>query len=242
MRILVFAKRCGKEILRDPLTLIFGLGFPIILLLLLSLIQSNIPTDLFTIEKLTPGITIFGYSFISLFAATLISKDRENSFLHRLYTTPIKSTDFILGYTLPLIPISIIQSVICYLVAFILGLTPTINVLFALLSLIPVSIFYISLGLLFGSIFNVKQVGTICGALLTNLSAWLSGIWFDISYIGAISKIANLLPFYHAVELEKLIINGNLDNLFFHFIVVIIYTIITLILAIVVFIKQMKKL
>lgn len=242
MRILVFAKRCGKEILRDPLTLIFGLGFPIILLLLLSLIQSNIPTDLFTIEKLTPGITIFGYSFISLFAATLISKDRENSFLHRLYTTPIKSTDFILGYTLPLIPISIIQSVICYLVAFILGLTPTINVLFALLSLIPVSIFYISLGLLFGSIFNVKQVGAICGALLTNLSAWLSGIWFDISYIGAISKIANLLPFYHAVELEKLIINGNLDNLFFHFIVVIIYTIITLILAIVVFIKQMRKL
>ena len=129
MRILVFAKRCGKEILRDPLTLIFGLGFPIILLLLLSLIQANIPTDLFNIESLAPGITIFGYSFISLFAATLISKDRENSFLHRLYTTPIKSTDFILGYTLPLIPISIIQSIICYLVAFILGLTPTINAL-----------------------------------------------------------------------------------------------------------------
>ena len=242
MKILAIAKRCSKEILRDPLTLLFGLGFPIILLFLLSLIQSNIPNEFFNLESLTPGITIFGLSFISLFAATLISKDKESAFLQRLYTTPLTSIDFILGYILPFIPIATIQGGICYLFAILLGLTPSVNILFALLSLIPLSIFYISLGLLCGSIFNVKQVGAICGALLTNLSAWLSGIWFDISYIGGLSKVANLLPFFHAVELEKNIINGDLTNISFHLIVVAIYTVLTLLFSIFIFVRQIKKL
>ena len=46
MRALTFAKRTAKEILRDPLTLAFGLGFPVVLLLLLSAIQANIPVPL----------------------------------------------------------------------------------------------------------------------------------------------------------------------------------------------------
>ena len=97
MRMMTFAKRCSKEILRDPLTLGFGLGFPVVLLLLLSAIQRNIPASLFEIDMLTPGITIFGLSFMTLFSATLISKDRESELLQRLYTTPLSSIDFILG-------------------------------------------------------------------------------------------------------------------------------------------------
>ena len=37
MRLKAFALRVFKEIIRDPLTLIFGIGFPLVLLLLLSL-------------------------------------------------------------------------------------------------------------------------------------------------------------------------------------------------------------
>ena len=55
MRTITFAKRCGKEILRDPLNLGFGLGFPLALLLLLTTIQENIPVSLFEIDTLTPG-------------------------------------------------------------------------------------------------------------------------------------------------------------------------------------------
>ena len=43
MRMLAFARRNWKEILRDPLTLAFGAGFPLVLLLLFSLIQRNVP-------------------------------------------------------------------------------------------------------------------------------------------------------------------------------------------------------
>ena len=117
MKTITFATRNTKEMLRDPLTLAFGLGFPLVLILLLSAIQANIPVKLFEIERLAPGITVFGLAFMSLFSATLISKDRNSSFLQRLYTTPLSPVDFILGYTLPIIPLSIAQSIICYIAA-----------------------------------------------------------------------------------------------------------------------------
>ena len=110
MKTLAFAKRCAKEILRDPLNIFFGLGFPIVLLFLLSAIQANIPVEIFEIERLAPGIAVFGLSFMTLFSATLVSKDRESALLQRLYTTPLKPADFILGYTLPLIPMAVAQS------------------------------------------------------------------------------------------------------------------------------------
>ena len=115
MKALTFAKRCMKEILRDPLNLTFGLGFPLVLLVLLSAIQANIPVPLFEIDTLAPGITVFGLSFITLFSATLIAKDRESALLQRLYSTPLTGTDFILGYMLPIRPIAIGQILFCYL-------------------------------------------------------------------------------------------------------------------------------
>lgn len=237
-----FALRNFKEMLRDPLVILFGLGFPIILLLLLSAIQQNIPVELFEISNLAPGITIFGLSFISLFSATIISKDRGSSFLQRLYTTPMTAFDFLLGYILPVIPIAVIQSAVCYLVAIFLGLDITINILVAILFIAIISLFFISIGLLCGSLLNDKQVGSICGALLTNLCAWLSGVWFDLSLVGgAFEKIAHMLPFYHAVKIEQVIINGNLEGILTHIAWVIGYTVVVFSFAVYFFIRQMKK-
>ena len=242
MRMLTFAKRCAKEIIRDPLNLMFGLGFPIVLLLLLSAIQANVPVKLFEIESLAPGITVFGLSFLTLFSATLIAKDKESSLLQRLYTTPLKSSDYILGYMLPIIPIAIVQSVICYLIAIAIGLPITINIIYAILMIVPIAIFYVALGLLCGSVFNVKQVGGICGALLTNLSAWLSGVWFDLELVGGtFSKIANVLPFIHAVELERAMISGNFSESLSHIYPVLGYAIVVMIGAILLFLRRAKK-
>lgn len=242
MKMLTFAKRNTKEILRDPLNLAFGLGFPLVLILLLSVIQANIPVELFEINHLTPGITVFGLSFMTLFSATLISKDRGSSLLERLYTTPLKPLDFILGYTLPIIPIAVMQSVICYVIALILGLKITVNILLALALIIPVSILFIALGLLFGSILTDKQVGGICGALLTNLSAWLSGVWFDLELVGGFfKKIAYALPFVHAVEMERAALSGNFGEILPHFWWVLGYSMVCLALAVLLFLRQMKK-
>lgn len=239
---LTFANRNTKEILRDPLNLTFGLGFPLVLILLLSAIQANIPVKLFEIQHLTPGITVFGLSFMTLFSATIISKDRGSSLLQRLYTTPLTPVDFILGYTLPIVPIAVAQCVICYIVAIVLGLKVTINVVYAIAFIIPVSILYIALGLLCGSVLNDKQVGGICGALLTNLSAWLSGTWFDLELVGgAFQKIAYALPFVHAVEMERAILAGNFTGIFPHIWWVLGYAAVSLAAAVLLFLRQMKK-
>ena len=241
-KMLSFADRTMKEILRDPLTLGFGLGFPVILLLLLSLLQANIPVEMFELTHLTPGITIFGLSFITLFSAQLISKDRTSSLLTRLYTTPLKATDFILGYLLPIIPLCLAQTVICYIVALILGLHFTINTLWAILMNLVPSFFYIALGLLCGSALTEKQVGGICGALLTNLSAWLSGIWFDIDMLGKVfMRIANALPFIHAVELERAVAIGDFSAAIPHLWWVLGYGVVLMVVAIAVFLRQMKN-
>lgn len=242
MKLLTFSQRTAKEILRDPLNLGFGLGFPLVLIVLLSAIQANIPVGLFEIQTLTPGITVFGLSFMTLFAATLIAKDRESALLQRLYTTPLTAVDFIFGYALPVLPIAVAQSLVCYLVAILLGLPITITIIYAVLFIIPVSLFFIALGLLCGSILSVKQVGGICGALLTNLTAWLSGVWFDLSLLGDTwKKVANLLPFVHAVELEKAVLNGNYGDIFPHIYWVLGYTAIAVLFAVLFFLRQMKK-
>ena len=242
MRILTFAGRNTKEILRDPLNLAFGLGFPLVLIFLLSAIQANIPVRLFEIQHLTPGITVFGLSFMTLFSATIIAKDRGSSLLQRLYTTPLSPTDFILGYTLPIIPIAVAQCAVCYIAAMILGLEITVGILYAIIFIIPVSFLYIALGLLCGSIFTDKQVGGICGALLTNLSAWLSGVWFDLDLVGgAFQKIAYALPFVHAVEMERAVLAGNFTGIFPHLWWVLGYAAAALVLAVLLFLRQMKK-
>lgn len=242
MRMLTFANRTFKEIIRDPLTVAFGLGFPLVVLLLLTAIQANVPVALFELDKLTPGICVFGLSFVSLFSAMLISKDRETSLQRRLFTTPLTAADFLLGYSLPMLPISVLQSVICYIAALILGLKPTVGILWALLFLLPAALLYIAIGLLCGSLLTDKQVGGICGALLTNLTAWLSGVWFDVSLMGKVfKKIADALPFIHAVELERAALAGDISAAVHELPTVLGYAVILSAVGIAVFTKKMKE-
>lgn len=241
MKSLAFATRNSKEILRDPLNLAFGIGFPLIILLLLSAIQANIPMELFAIDKLIPGIAVFGLSFISLFSGMLIAKDRSSSFLMRLFTTPLSASDYILGYILPLIPMAITQIAISFIAAFFLGLPVKANVVLSFVLLIPSALLFIGIGLLAGSIFNDKQVSGICGALLTNLSAWLSGTWFDLNLVGGGFKdIAYALPFAHAVDAGRAAISGDYASILPHLMWVIGYAIVILAIAILTFRKKMN--
>lgn len=210
MGMAVFSQRNAKEILRDPVNLGFGLGFPLLLLLILWAIQSNVPVNIMPIERLAPGVSLFGLSFISLFSATLLAKDRSTSFLSRLFSSPLTARDFILGYTLPLAPMCLAQSALCYLLAVALGLPVSWNIAAALAALLPADLFFISVGLLCGAVFNDKQVGGLCGALLTNMAALLSGTWFDVELVGGVfARIARLLPFVHAVDAGRAALAGD---------------------------------
>lgn len=242
MKLRAFSVRTAKEILRDPLNVAFGLGFPLVLLLLLSAIQANVPVALFEITQLAPGIAVFALAFMTLFSAQLIAKDRESALLQRLYTTPLRASDFILGYLLPLLPIALAQCAVCYALALALGLELKVRLVWAVVFLLPVAVFYTSLGLLCGSVMNVKQVGGICGALLTNLSAWLSGVWFDLKLVGGVfERVANALPFVHAVELERAVVRGDWAAVPTQLVWVLAYAAATTACAVLLFLRQMKR-
>jgi len=210
MRMLAFARRNMLEMLRDPLTLFFGVGFPLILLFLLSLIQANIPAPIFTPEKLAPGVAVFGQFFLALFAALLVSRDRCSALMLRLRTSPMHGADFILGYVLPLLPLALAQGALCLLAALPLGLDFGPGLLRTLMVLLPGAVLHISLGLVCGCLFNERQVGGICGALLTNVGAWLSGIWFDLALVGeTFERIAHALPFANSVDAARAALAGG---------------------------------
>ena len=238
MRMFNFAKRNFKELIRDPLSLIFEIGLPLFLLFIFQ--QFNIPSDNFKLENFTPSIILFSFSFITLFSSNLIAKDRTSSFLIRLGTSPMKSRDFILGYIISLIPMILIQDILFFILAIILGLSFSINIIFTILVSLVVSILFISLGILIGSVASEKGTGGI-GSVIVQLVCFTSGMYFPKEVIGkTFGTICKLLPFEGSLNIIKAVMNNDYSIVSTRNIIVFsIYTIVTIVLAIIVFKKKM---
>ena len=238
MRMLNFAKRNFKELIRDPLSLIFEIVLPIFLLFIFQ--QFNIPSENYKLENFTPGIVLFGFSFVSLFTSTLIAKDRNSSLLIRLGTSPMKSSDFILGYIISLIPIILVQDVLFFVVACLLGLTLNVNIIFTILISILISILFIALGILIGSLVSERGTGGL-GSIIVQLVCFTSGMYFPKESIGkAFEVICEILPFESCLNIIKGVLNNQLDIISLQNIIVfVLYTIVTLALAILIFKKKM---
>ena len=239
MRILTFANRNFKEIIRDPLSIIFAIILPLFLLFIFQ--QFKIPNDIYKIENFTPGIIIFSFAFITLFTATLISKDRSTSLLIRLGVSPLKPKEYVLGYIVAVLPIVIIQNVLFFIVAIILGLEFNINVIYTILASIPISILFIALGILIGSITTEKSASGV-SSIVVQLVAFTSGMYFSTDMVGdTFAKICNILPFSRCTIITKSILNGNYQNLLSSSLILVLYTIFTLIISIMIFKKKRIK-
>lgn len=238
MRILNFAKRNFKELTRDPLSLIFAIILPLFLLFIFQ--QINIPSDSYKLKNFTPGIIVFGFSFITLFTAMLISKDRTTSLLIRLGISPMKPTEYILGYILSLVPIILIQNILFYVLACILGLNFSINIILAALVSIVISIIFIAIGIFIGSIFSEKASSGI-SSIIVQLVCFTSGMYFPRELLGnTFAKVCEYLPFESAVTIIKGIMNNNLELISSRNIIVFcVYTIAILVLSIIVFKRKM---
>lgn len=238
MRILNFAKRNFKEIIRDPLSIIFSVLLPLILLFVFK--QINIPSESYELQNFTPGIVVFGFSFISLFTAMLISKDRTTSLLIRLGISPMKPIEYILGYMLSIIPIIIIQNTLFFILAIILGLSFSINIIWAILISIVIAILFIAIGIIIGSLFSEKASSGI-SSIIVQIVCFTSGMYFPRELLGDVfSKICEFLPFESCVTIIKGIMNNNLEIISARNIVVFCtYTIAILVISVIVFKKKM---
>ena len=236
MKSLNFAFRNYREIIRDPLSVIFCLLLPLFLLFIFQ--QFEIPNDAFLIENFTPGIVIFGFSFITLFTATLVSKDRSTSFLTRLGASPMRPCDYILGYTLAILPIVIIQNVVFFVTAVLLGLPLTINILVCILSSIPASLLFIALGILIGCITSDRSAPGV-SSIVVQLVAFTSGMYFSADMVGKFfAVICDILPFSWCVKFLKGILSANNEGIGLAVVKLLLYTVVLYILATVIFKKK----
>ena len=240
MRTLNFAKRNIKELIRDPLSLVFSVLLPLFLLFIFQ--QFNIPNEAYNLTNFTPGIIIFSFSFITLFTATLIARDRQSSLLIRLGVSPMKSHEYILGYMISLIPMILIQNVLLFGLSLLLGLKFSISIIFAILVSIIVSILFISIGILFGSLFTEKASSGI-SSIIVQFVCFTSGMYFSIDLVGkGFAKVCNILPFEGSLNILKAVLNNDFSMVTTENIVVFtLYTIAILILSIIIFNKKMTS-
>ena len=238
MRTLNFAKRNFKELIRDPLSLVFEIILPIFLLFIFQ--QFKIPEENYRLENFTPAIILFGFSFITLFTSTLIAKDRTSSFLIRLGISPMKSSDYILGYIISIIPIIIIQDILFFIVSMLLGLSFSITIIYTIIVSIIVSIFFITLGILIGSLVSERGTGGL-GSIIVQLVCFTSGMYFPKELVGKVfAKVCEILPFESCLNIIKGVLNNNLNIITTRNIIVFLgYTIVTLIISVIVFKKNM---
>ena len=202
-----FAKRNFKELIRDPLSFIFAIALPMFLLFIFQMF--TIPNQIYQIKNFTPGIIVFGFGFITLFTCMLVSKDRSSSLLIRLGVSPMKSSDYILGYMLSLVPLIIIQNILFFTLAIILGLEFSINIIFTVLVSIVVGIFYIAVGVLIGSCFNEKAAPPLSSVVI-QLICFTSGMYFPKEAMGKVFiVICKILPFESSLNIVRGVMNNT---------------------------------
>lgn len=243
-RIWILTKRNLKEILRDPLSLVFTLGLPLAMEVLFYLIFHDL-TPQFQMLYLAPGIVVFAQAFLALFVGLLISLDRNTSFLTRLYVSKTKSYEFIFAYALSVLPIVLVQSILFFLVAIIFDSSIWgIGILYCILLSLVTSLFYIATGIFFGSVCNEKSIGGVSSIVIAGQSI-LSGMWFPMEGLDkGMVTFMELLPFRNATLVLQNVITG-VDNVFDDFfkplLIVLAYTIVLFVVAIFTFKSKMKS-
>ena len=232
-RISAFAERVLLELVRDPLSYVFALGFPLVMLIVMTLLNESIPPEagmtVFRIDSLAPAVYVFGLSFLMLFTALLVSKDRAEAFLVRLYISPMSRTDFLIGYTVPVLFLAVLQGIIAMGTAAVIAVFTDVPLspagMSAVLAVnVPASLLFIGFGLLFGSLFSDRAAPPLSSVVIS-LSSFLGGMWMDLDHMsGVLVTLCDLLPFRHAVEAGRMALAMEFDGIGGHLAVVLAWT------------------
>ncbi|MBQ8195257.1 MAG: ABC transporter permease [Oscillospiraceae bacterium] len=249
-RIIAFAGRNLKELLRDPLSYIFCIGFPLVMLIVMTMVNSSIPAEagmtIFRIDNLSAGISVFGMTFVMLFTCLSVSKDRAGSFLVRLYASPMHPWDFIIGYMMPVFVLAVAQSIVTFAASLIVGVVTDVEIsilgcMAAVVALLPLSVMMISTGLLFGTLFSEKAAPGLC-SIVISLASFLGGVWFDVEGIdGVLNDICTALPFFHGTKAGRMAVALDFGSEFrLHIAVMSGYAAAVTVISILLFRRKMK--
>ena len=241
MRFARLVDRNMKEVYRAPVSMLLGLVMPLVMFMLFTSINKREPIEMFSAQHLVPGVVIFGMAFTIMFSAMLLSKDKKNAFLIRLFTTPLKASDFIISYMAPFLPFALMQTAVVFVVGAFLGAVYQ-NLLFVVFVILLTELICVSLGLILGALLTENQVAG-AGSLLVTMIGLFCGAWMDLHMVGGIfEKIGYAIPFAHAVDASRAALKGlafaDYSRSFF---IVLIYAAVLFILSIFAFKRAMKR-
>lgn len=214
-RTYAFIKRNVLEMLRDPLVYIFCLGFPVVMLALFQIINKYTAgnTPMFGAKALIPGIMMFSFTFVMLMVSLLVSKDLSTAFLTRLFTSPMKTWEYVLGYALPCLAVGVGQEIVCVFVGWIVSLIVgggyfTFGAaILLMLEMLPMLLICIAFGVLFGSVLNDKSAPAISSVFIS-AAGILGGAWMPLDIMGGFETFCRFLPFYPSVYIGRVITGG----------------------------------
>ena len=240
MKYIYFTGRNSKEILRDPLSLILAGVLPVVFIILFSLISRNAPIEVFQAVNIVPGLTVFGFTFITMFLGMLIAKDKSSSFLTRLFISPLRPRDFILGYFIPVLPMAAIIAVSCLVTGLFVGIPQSVRLAYTFLSFIPF--------VLFGVFRHISgspmpgNTGDGGGEYLHHCQcAFWEGPDGPRDPGKTLKTITDFLPFSHAIEASRIVLSGRQENLWLHLGVVCLYALVFFVLAVFFFRRKMRS-
>lgn len=217
MRIRAFSMRNAREMLRDPVSYIFTLGMPVAMLLLYRIIAVSVEKSageeaaaFFALENLMPGVAVFSFGFTMLNTALLLSKDRSSAFITRLYISPLKTAEYVIGYSVPQMLFSLLQILLCFCAAFLMGMRADFwDCAVSGLVMLPSVWLYVGLGLLIGTLLNDKAAPPVSSILVT-ASSLIGGVWFSPALMGEqFEAVARIFPFVHGVEAAREALLGH---------------------------------
>lgn len=241
MRSKELAKRNVREVIRDPLSLGIAVALPLVLLLTLQALGGD-DTPFLTPTLLTPGIVLFGFVMVMFSSAMVLARDRETSLLARLLTTPLRSSDFVSGYSLPYLLVAVVQAAVLLAVGAMLGLDSAGSVVLVALVLVLMAVFYVALGMIFGALLTVAQTSGAYALVL--ILTIFGGAWFDLEEIGGVFlTIGDVLPFKHALDASRAVMadGAGLGDIATDLYWVGAYTIGAVALAVVTFQRRMRE-
>ncbi len=238
----IFAKRNLRELLRDPLSYVFCLGLPLVMLVIFIVISRFSDGQWLSLPELSTGITVFSYSFTMLYTTLLVSKDRSTSFLKRLYASPMKGKDFVIGYAAPGFIIAVGQAAICSAAAMLLGIITenplsAVRMLACITVTLPAAVMFVGFGILFGSLFGEKSAPGI-SSIIISASGFLSGAWMPLESMGVYGTVCSYLPFYPPIKAARTVLGGKavtLDSFLLPLVISICYATVVFALAVIVF-------
>jgi ABC-2 type transport system permease protein len=196
-----------KKLIRETANLFMSLLFPAVLTLAFLFAFSD-PELGMDISVLVPGVIVYAVIFLIMTVAQSFSSERQEGLLKRLATTPMTATEFMGSQILAHMLIAMLQVLVVFVLAYLLGFRPT-SVEGVLLALPIIAIFSLSavgLGLITATLAKTPETATGLSFIFI-LPQMFFGTFIPVT--STTRQIAQFMPSFYVLDALQRVFAGD---------------------------------